>query len=151
VRVADVMTPKPYVVTPDTRLNEVAYRMIQYECGAIPVVDNLESRRLLGIITDRDIVRRAVSTDRNPMTVNAEDVMTLNPHTLPPDASLEELYALFHRGKFRRVLIVDAEGSIVGIVSLTDLVRRVPRSERPAVQEVLVEVTAAGDAPPPTP
>ncbi len=50
IRVRDIMTPEPFVATPDTPLNEIAFRMIQYNCGAIPIVDDLECRRLLGIV-----------------------------------------------------------------------------------------------------
>lgn len=140
----DVMTPKVFVVTGDTTLNELAYHMLQYDCGAIPIVADLESHRLIGIVTDRDIIARVVARDRNPMLVRAEDMQSTKVEAVGPDAPLEELLALFRKRKFRRVPIVDGENRVIGIVTLTDLIHRLPAPEQPAVDETLREVLSAG-------
>ncbi len=137
------MTEKPFVATPDVTLNELAYHMLQYDCGAIPIVDDLEEKHLVGIITDRDIIARAVSQDQNPMEVRAEDVLSSRVYTVHPDTPLPELLELFRAHKFRRVPIVDAQNRVVGILTLTDLVRRTPEAVRPAVDRTLREVVAA--------
>jgi CBS domain-containing protein len=143
------MTPEPFVATPDTALNELVLRMIQYDCGAIPIVTDLKKRRLTGIVTDRDIIARAVSQDLDPMRVTAGDVMSLDVKTISPDAPLEELYALFRRERFRRVPVVEDGDRIIGIVTLSDLALKLPYSERAEVDRTLREVVGAGSKPEP--
>lgn len=144
MQVRDVMTPEPFVATPDTPLNELAFRMIQYDCGAIPIVTDRKRPRLTGIVTDRDIIARAISQDLDPMRIQAGDIMSLNVQTISPDAPLEELYALFRREKFRRVPVVDKRDRIIGIVTLSDLALKVPPAEHAEVDQTLREVVGAG-------
>jgi CBS domain-containing protein len=139
----ELMTPEPFVATGDTTLNELAYHMLQYDCGAIPIVADPESRRLVGIVTDRDIIARAVSRDRNPMSVRADDVMSTDVKAVSPDAPLEELIELFRRERFRRVPIVDQERRVIGIVSLADLVRKAPLRQRAEVDRAVRDVLSA--------
>ena len=70
----DVMTPEPQCCSPETALNEVANLMVEADCGEIPVVD--ASNRLIGVVTDRDIVCRVVAKGKNPSAVTAQETMT---------------------------------------------------------------------------
>lgn len=144
VTAGSLMTPNPMVAPPGTPLSELAYRMIQYGCGAIPIVTDLARRELIGIVTDRDIISRAVSADRSPLCVAAEDVMTTNVEAVGPETSLQELYALFRRLKFRRAPVVDRDRRVIGIVTLYDLVQKAPRGQRSEVDRVVREVLRAG-------
>ncbi|MBI3912192.1 MAG: CBS domain-containing protein [Armatimonadetes bacterium] len=148
MQVREIMTPDPVYVTPDARLNEVALLMMQYDCGGIPVVTDLESRRLIGIITDRDIISRVVAQDRNPMAVTALDAMTADPKTLPLDAPVETALEIMRRFRIRRVPIVEENGACVGIVTLSDFALRMPTPRR-EVRATVEEVTAAGAHQPP--
>ena len=65
----EIMTPAPQCCSADTPLNEVANLMVEADCGEIPVTD--ASNRLIGVITDRDIVCRVVAKGKNPSTVTA--------------------------------------------------------------------------------
>src|SRR5688500_19096728 len=67
MQVREIMTSDPACCTPDTNLQDVACMMIECDCGAIPVVDDLDSGRVIGMITDRDITCRTVAQRKNPL------------------------------------------------------------------------------------
>jgi CBS domain-containing protein len=138
VRIQEVMTKDPACCGADTPLRDVARLMVEHDCGEIPVIDNDESRRPVGVITDRDIVIRALAEGRNPMELTAAECMTDSVITVTQDKSIEECCELMEQHQIRRVPVVDAQGSCCGIVSQADLARRV--SER-AVGEVVKDVS----------
>ena len=70
----DLMTPDPQCCTAETPLNEVAKLMVECDCGEIPVIDS--AKKLIGVITDRDIVCRVVAKGKNPSAMTAGDAMT---------------------------------------------------------------------------
>ncbi|HUJ15772.1 MAG TPA: CBS domain-containing protein [Thermoanaerobaculia bacterium] len=112
------MTAEPICATPETPLQKVAALMTENRCGAIPIVDN---GRIAGIVTDRDIVCRAVARGINPQALKASDVMTRRVATIAADQHAEAAEAVMKKRHVRRLLVVDNEGHIVGIVSATDL------------------------------
>ena len=74
--VRSAMTADPACCTPSSSLQNVASQMVDNDCGEIPVVDNHESRRPIGVVTDRDIAVRTVARGINPLEVTAADCMT---------------------------------------------------------------------------
>ena len=76
MQVKDVMTANPACCTPNNALPEVARMMVDNDCGEIPVVENQEKKIPVGVITDRDIVCRAVANDKNPLELKVKDCMT---------------------------------------------------------------------------
>jgi len=121
--VRDLMTPDPVCCTPQTSLDAVARVMLENDCGAVPIIENEQNRRLVGIITDRDIVCRVVAQEIPPCSTMVHQVMTRDVATLRPDAKLEDCVRLMARHQVRRIPIVDESGSIVGIVAQADLAR----------------------------
>jgi CBS domain-containing protein len=119
--VHEIMAADPICCTPETNLEDVARMMCQQDCGEIPVVDSLASRKVIGVITDRDITCRAVAAGRNPLELNAKDCMTSPVVAVPPDLSLEECSRVMQFKQIRRVPVVDATRACVGIVSQADL------------------------------
>src|SRR5436309_3451650 len=85
-----VMTTSPACCTPQTSLREVGQMMVAHDCGSIPVVENKETKKLVGIITDRDIVCRSIAQGKNPLELTAGDCMSNPVVTAKPDTSLEE-------------------------------------------------------------
>jgi CBS domain-containing protein len=138
VLIKHVMTNDPACCSPDTSLQEVARLMVEHDCGEIPVVDNEQSRRPVGVITDRDIVCRAIAEGRNPLALTAGECMTTAVVTVTPDMSIEDCCDVMERNQIRRVPVIDAQGCCCGIVSQADIARRV--SER-AAGEVVVDVS----------
>src|SRR6476469_9478687 len=76
-KITDVMTPIPQCCTPDDSIIEVARVMEQYDVGIVPIIESQDTRRILGVITDRDIVLRVVAQGRDPNeVVSVRDCMT---------------------------------------------------------------------------
>jgi CBS domain-containing protein len=115
----DVMTPDPACCSPNTTLDEVAKLMAQADCGEIPVIDPTD--RIVGVVTDRDIVCRVVAEGKNPMAYTAETCMTGPVVTVRADAPLAEVVATMERNQIRRVPVVDDRDSCVGIISQADV------------------------------
>ena len=123
MQVKDVMTATPACCTAETSLQEVANLMVENDCGAIPVVDSEDSNKPIGLITDRDIVCRAVAEGLNPLDLTANDCMTSDVLTVTEQTSFEECCRLMEEKQVRRVPVVDADGALVGIVALADVAR----------------------------
>src|SRR6267142_2232126 len=88
MKVKDLMTSQPAVVRPDDMVSQAATLMKQQDCGAIPVVS--KDGKLMGIVTDRDIVIRAVAAGKDPRATPVSAVMSADPVTLSPDASADD-------------------------------------------------------------
>ena len=116
-KVKDVMTTQPRAVTPQTSLSEVAELMENDDVGAIPVV---EGDRLVGIVTDRDIVVRAIAKGKDPRGMPAAEVSSRELVTVNPEDDLSDALELMARHQVRR-LAVTADERLVGVVSQADV------------------------------
>jgi len=123
MKINEIMTKDPVCAVPETKLEEIARLMVQKDCGAIPVLDNKENRKPVGIVTDRDITCRSLANGKNPMDLTANDVMTTTLVTLKPDATLDECCKLMEKNQVRRMIVVDDRGSCAGIVAQADIAR----------------------------
>ena len=137
--VKDLMTPNPACCTMDTPLQQVARMMVQCDCGEIPVVEHSDLMRPVGVVTDRDIVVRALAEGRNPLTLTAGHVMSGPPVTVTPDDSADAVKRLMETHQIRRVPVVGRDRILCGIVSLADIARR---DQRQAIGEVVHQVSA---------
>jgi len=138
MRVRELMTGDPICCTRETGLPEVARMMVEHDCGAIPVVESRESKRPLGVITDRDITCRAVAMRRDPLEMTAGDCMTPTAITVRPETSLEECERLMEARQIRRMVVVDDRGGCCGVVSQADIARKATEHD---VAEVVREVS----------
>ena len=136
--VRSVMTPDPACCTPNSTLQVVARMMIDNDCGEIPVVDDHESRHPVGVITDRDIAIRAVAKGAAPDQSSVGEFMTCPVVTVRPEDSLQQCCDVMEQHQIRRVLVVDDQERICGIVSLADVSRHAAQS---ATAEVVKEVS----------
>ena len=116
----DVMTQNPQVVTADASVQEAARLMKSEDTGVLPVVDSTGSRRVVGVITDRDIAIRVVAEGRSSATVR--DAMSTGVRTCKQDDDVKDVMKLMASEQVRRVPIVDDRGELVGIVSQADIV-----------------------------
>jgi CBS domain-containing protein len=133
MKVQQIMTPRPRCCSPDAMLSDAARMMSDTDVGEIPVTGN--GLKVLGVITDRDIVVRCVATGGDPRSTTVQSCMTAPALTLTEDASLEECARLMAGQQLRRVPIVDANGVICGIVAQADLEATDARSLKAAVAE----------------
>src|SRR5919204_2305108 len=111
--VRDAMTPGVRTVRPSQSLVEAAEVMKGEDVGSVPVV---EEGRLAGILTDRDIVTRAVAERRDPQAVRVEEVASRDLVTVEPEQDLDEALALMARHQVRRLPVVE-EGRLVGMLA----------------------------------
>jgi len=140
MNVQDVMTRDPACCTPDTDLRQVATLMVQQNCGAIPIVDSFDGKRLVGIVTDRDIVCRTIALGKDPMDLTARDCMTSSVATVTPNDSLETCCNTMEAKDVRRVPVVDGNGCCCGIVSQADVARAAEASQ---TAEVVRDISVA--------
>ena len=122
MRIQDIMTPNPTCCTADSTAREAARLMRECDCGAIPVVESQESRRPIGIVTDRDLAVRGLADGRGPGT-SVRELMTERPHAALADDEIETVRQLMMQAKVRRVLVTDAGGAVIGMVAQADLAR----------------------------
>jgi CBS domain-containing protein len=93
--------------------------MVETDCGEIPVTDG--SNRLIGVITDRDIVCRAVAKGKNPSTVTAGECMSEPVVVVKEDTALADVMGVMEENQIRRVPVVDSEGCCCGIIAQADV------------------------------
>ena len=144
MQVREVMTADPACCTPDTALSDIALLMIDNDCGEIPVVDDLEGRHLVGVVTDRDIVCRAVAEGKSPTDTTAADVMTDPVITVREDADLDDCCKKMETHQVRRVPVVDEDGGCCGIVAQADIALEGSDGE---TAEVVKDVSQPNDEP----
>lgn len=125
----EIMTATPAVVTPAAKVFEAAEIMKYEEVGCIPVVSDIVSRRLVGVITDRDISVRCTARRHGVGCEVGQHMTPLPLQTVTPDAEISEVVAKMEAARVRRVPVVDASGSVIGIVSEADLVAKLPEQE----------------------
>lgn len=115
----EIMTSAPQCCSSDTTLNDVANLMVEADCGEIPVTDT--SNRLIGVVTDRDIVCRVVAKGKNPSAVTAGECMSEPVIVVTEDTTIENVMSVMEENQIRRVPVVDASGSCCGIISQADI------------------------------
>ena len=129
LRAADVMTDNPECVTPDTSLADAARKMRDLDVGIIPVVESDSSKRLRGVLTDRDIAIRAVADGKDANTTRVMEVMTTQVETCNKNDSLRDVLSVMEREQVRRVPITDREGRLVGIIAQADVATEVATAQ----------------------
>ncbi|MEO8217167.1 MAG: CBS domain-containing protein [Acidobacteriota bacterium] len=117
-KVRDVMTRNPDCLSETDGVSKAAELMVKNDCGAIPVI---EDKRLVGMITDRDIVIRLVARGRNPAEATVGEAMSRGVHTVREDQLIDQVYAVMAREQVRRIPVVGGDDEIVGIVSVADV------------------------------
>lgn len=137
MRIADIMSRDVTVAAPDMNLRDAAEAMAKIDAGALPVCDG---RRLLGILTDRDIVVRGLAKGLGPDS-SVSQVMTEGVEYCFEDDDLVEVGDKMAAAQIRRIAVVDNAKNLVGIVSLGDLARETRPAE---AGDILEEVSQPG-------
>jgi CBS domain-containing protein len=117
MRCRDIMTAHVRTASRSMPVSEAAVMMREGDMGSVPVV---ESGKLVGIVTDRDIVVRAVADGKGPETPVA-DVMTTEIYSVKPDDFVFEAIRLMGEKQVRRMPVVDENGALAGIISMADI------------------------------
>jgi CBS domain-containing protein len=140
-KVRDVMSTRPRAVTSDTPVTQVAELMEAEDVGSIPV---LEGEQLTAIVTDRDIVVRAVAKGKDPRGMPVREVFTTEIVTIGPDQDLSDALQLMAANQVRRLPVVDEENRLVGVVSQADVALE---AKEKSVGEMVEEISRPPEGP----
>ena len=128
--IRDVMTPDPATCEPADNVRDAAKAMSKGDFGAVVVCEDDQVR---GILTDRDIVVRAVAEGKDPDATEVREVFTTDPTTLSPDDSVDDAVTAMREANVRRLPVVEGS-AVAGIVSIGDLA--VARDEKSALADI---------------
>jgi CBS domain-containing protein len=140
-KVRDVMTTRPRAVTADTPVTQVAELMEAEDVGAIPVLDG---EQLTAIVTDRDIVLRAVAKGKDPRGMPVREVFSTEIITVTPDQDLSDALQIMAVNQVRRLPVVDDDNRLVGVVSQADVALE---AREKAVGEMVEEISRPPEGP----
>ena len=129
MKVKEIMSKDPACCTRESSLQDVAILMVEHDCGEIPVVDNMQSKRPVGVVTDRDITVRTIALGKNPLELRARDCMSSPAVTVTPNTGVDDCCTLMEENQLRRVPVVDESGCCCGIVSQADIARNASKIE----------------------
>ena len=134
MKVSQLMTREVEVASPGETLENAAKVMAALDAGVLPVGEN---DRLVGMITDRDIVCRTIANGRNALELTAASCMSTPVVTVAADETLANCCRLMEQKRVRRVPVVDTSGACCGIVSQADIARHAPEARTgDLVQEI---------------
>lgn len=142
MKIQEIMTKNPSCVTPDATVREAAQVMKREDVGIVPVVDGQAEKRLVGLVTDRDIAIRCIA-DGKDGTCRVRDVMSSDDlATCSENDEVENVMSAMRTEKVRRIPIVDERGSLVGIVSQADVLTKTRDTSRGG--EIVEEISEPG-------
>lgn len=120
MKVKDLMSKNVASVSPETSIEEVARTMKEMNIGSVPVC---ESGRVVGIVTDRDIVIRELANGKNPAALRVGDVMTYDISTVSPDTDVHDAVKIMSDKQIRRLPVIDND-RLVGMIAIGDMAVR---------------------------
>lgn len=136
---SEVMTKNPVSATPTDTVVNVAQLMKERDIGPVPIVEDKLSKKLIGIVTDRDLAMKVVADGLDPNTTLARDVMTSEVVTCREDDEIDSALEAMSRNQLRRILVVDAKDALVGIIAQADVATRMDEPEKTG--EVVKEIS----------
>jgi CBS domain-containing protein len=141
MKVKEIGLKNVYCANPSMSPKEIAAKMRTYNVGIIPVCDG---EKLLGVLSDRDLVIRCMAGDTNPDVCMDREIMTSKPITVTPDTDLEQAAKIMGREQIRRLPVVQG-GNLVGMISLGDIARALPDNDS-LIAETLRKISTPVEA-----
>jgi CBS domain-containing protein len=135
--VREIMTPNPRTVSPEQSVVEAARIMRDEDVGSLPVV---EDDRLVGVVTDRDIVVRVIAEGRDPSSTSVGQIESRDVVAVTPDQDLDQALAEMARHQVRRLPVVEGD-RLVGVVAQADVARKADEEKTGEVVEQISEPT----------
>ena len=136
---SDVMTQDPACCLPTDTVSKAAQLMKDENVGSIPVIENEQTMKLIGIVTDRDLALQVVAPERDVRSTHVEDVMTYEVVTCRAGDDVQKAVDSMAQHQLRRMPVIDADHRIVGIISQADVATRVEKSKE--VAEMVKEIS----------
>lgn len=135
----EIMTEDPVYCLPTDAVTKAAEVMKRENVGPVPVVGDEKSRKLVGIITDRDLAIRVVAEGRDPRSTRIEEVMEKHLVVCHPEDDIEKVLDAMAKNQLRRIPVVDDEGSLLGIIAQADVATRL--AQPATVGRVVAEIS----------
>lgn len=126
----DVMTKDPLCCQPGTSAARAAQVMKVLDVGPIPVVENAGTKKLVGLVTDRDLAMKVVAEERHPVLVKVGEVMTRDLVTCSANDDLDKAIQLMAENQLRRIPVIDEDGAIIGIIAQADIAMKATAAEQ---------------------
>jgi CBS domain-containing protein len=133
MKARDIMTAHPSVIMPTDSITRAAQMMLERNVGMLPVIDDLLSRRLKGVLTDRDIVIRCVAAGHEPGCLVRDHMTSRDLCWVVLDESIDNAVRRMKQHRVRRLCVVSETGGVVGVITLADLATRLKPEEARAV------------------
>jgi len=137
LRVNDVMNSPVVTSNDNTTINEIAQKLRKHNIGSVVVINN--AKKPIGIVTERDIIRRVLAEKKDPRSIMAKDVMTAPIVSVPTGASLEDAAKLMVQKRIKKLCVIDGKGKTIGVITEGDIVKNASY-----LIDVLKEIIAAG-------
>ena len=138
---SEVMTNNPVCCLPNDTVANVAELMNSGNIGSIPVIENEQTKKLIGIVTDRDLTLKIVAKGLDAKSTKVETVMTRKVVTCRADDDLQKALDVMAENQLRRIPVVDADNKIMGIIAQADVATRIDQPEKTA--EMVKEISQA--------
>ncbi|MDQ3562691.1 MAG: CBS domain-containing protein [Pseudomonadota bacterium] len=135
----EVMTKNPIYCLPTDAVARAAQLMKNENIGPIAVIENEQTKKLVGIVTDRDLALKVVADGRDPKSTKVEEVMTRKVVTCRPDDDLQKALDAMSEHQLRRIPVVDDDNKLVGIIAQADVATRVNQPQKTA--EIVREIS----------
>lgn len=127
---SEVMTPDPVFCEANEPIRKAAKIMKQHDVGSVPVVESQASKRVTGIVTDRDIVVKVLADERNPDQATIRDAMTSSPAACRMDDDVQKALDVMAERQVRRVPVIDESGRLRGIIAQADIATRMSQDKQ---------------------
>jgi CBS domain-containing protein len=135
--VEETMTRDPICCSPDEGVVDCAKKMEEHDVGMIPVVESLDTRKLIGVVTDRDLCLTVVAGGKSPGDSTVEECMTDEVISVAPGDDLGRALELMKQNQIRRLPVVDESGACVGVLAQADVVSAVaPKLVKETMSEI---------------
>ena len=135
------MTKNPLCCLPEDLATKAAKLMKSEHIGSIPVIENEQTKKLVGIVTDRDLTLRIVAEGLDAKSTKVETVMTRKMVTCHAEDDLQKALDAMAEYQLRRIPVVDGDNKIVGIIAQADVATRVDQPQKTA--EMVKEISQA--------
>ena len=139
MKVEEIMTKQVSTCMPSDTLNEAARIMWERDCGIVPIVEDGGTRRVVGVVTDRDACMAAYTQGHPLSEIRVEDVMCKEVTSCRGSADVHDAEQTMREAQVHRLPVVDDANHLLGVLSLVDIAREMGRELEPRHQEVTAE------------
>lgn len=136
----EIMTKDPRALMPEDTVSEAARVMRELDVGIVPVIDDGDRRRLMGVITDRDIAVRHVA-ERHTDDCRVSEHMSRDVTAVRPEDDVDRVMERMRKDQVRRIPVVEDGGRLVGIIAQADIAVETGRKKAEAVEKTVEDIS----------